>query len=488
MADPVQAATTYIHQKLDSSGVFNTVTHAEMNDIAAKLQSLSPADADAVIDNLAKSGDLKTLAAEGMDGSWFGNGGYSASERKAFFSDMAKKLDGDSLAKLTNAFVETDKNGLSGLDRGKEMGDAIATHGSTQQKTDFVRAMGPKTTDQKSVNSIGIVSTSIDADPQAAAVANVIGSMRGPAAEGAFKALNPAQQRAVMMASIETDMTTTASMGGGGSTPVVSWNTKSFDSLMTAAASTGDADLKARLFDAGTDTMRSVRQTNSQFGGLVVVGRDNALSTMADGLTRVINSDTSGVISELNLNSETRDGSDMAAYSAQMLASGKEGDLGKIMAKLQFGNKLNENAVARLYSERPVSGTGGDVLRPNAEALGYFIGSVSKGAEFVTKDIAQQREMTTAVLKSALTLVDKAAGFIPNKAIGAPIAISASVAKEWVQMGVRAAIDDPTAGAAARLEASALPTNPVTHEPAIGSKATNDFGGAAERVIRRAIP
>lgn len=481
MTTPVQAATDRIHAKLET-GWFNPVTHDEVNDIAKTLKGLSAADATAVINNLSASGDLNKLAGEAVDGSWFGNGGFTASERKAFFADMAGKLDGATLSKLSNAFIGTDAKGLDGVERGNELASAIATHASTTTKIDFVREQAKLATDQTSVSSAGIVSTIKEVDPQASAIATVIGSMKGQAAADAFAALSPKEQRAVMTASIEADFTTTAS--GYGASMVGSWDVKKFDALMTAAASVPSADLKARLFDAGVDTMRSVRETNGVIGGLTLVGKDKALSSMTNGLTRVLNSDVSGVVSELNLNRETRDGSDLSAYAAQMLGSGKEAELGKMMAKLQFGNGLNENAVDRLYASRTVPGTNGDVIRPNAEALGYFVGAVGKGAQAVTKDINDQRDMTTAVLKSALTVIDKVFG----KAGGGAVGISASVAKEWVQMGVRAAINDPTASAAKRLENAALPSNPTTGEPAVGQNVSDAFDGGANRVLRSATP
>ncbi|MDZ7588023.1 MAG: hypothetical protein U5J78_02245, partial [Parasphingorhabdus sp.] len=433
---------------------------------------------------------LKKLAEEsvqGGPGGWFGNGGISSSERKTFFADMAKKLDGASLAQLSNAYSATDSKGIDGLNRTKELAEAIATHSSPQTKIDFVKAQAANTTDQRTVSDYGMVSRSIDADPQAAALATVIGSMRGDQAAAAFKALSPEQLRSVMNSGIEGTMTTTA-MGGTASTSF-DWNTKSFDGLMTAAASIRDPDLKARIFDAGVDTMRSVRETDSFLGQPVMIGKDATLSKMADGLTKIIDSDVNGVVSELNRNGTTRDGSDLAGYAAQMLASGKEAKLGEQMAKLQMGNGNNENPIDRLYQTRQVPGTPvSDPTRPNAESLGYFVGAVTKGAEFVTKSVAEQREMTTAVLKSALTIVDKASGFIPNKAIGAPIAITASVAKEWVSMGVRAAIDDPTAGAGRQLSRAALPVDPRTDETAVGQNVTDAFDGARNRVLNDATP
>jgi hypothetical protein len=492
MVDSVQSATAYISKKLDSSGVFNTVTHQEMQEVAAKLKSLPAAQADAVIDNLAKSGDLKKLADEGVDGSWFGNGGFTASERLDFFKDMASKLDGQSLSALSNAFINTDKNGTSGLSRGKELASAVAAQNSPQVKLDFIKEQAKLSTDQKSVSDYGMVSQSIDADPQAAAIATVIGSMKGAQAAKAFESLTTNQLRAVMNASIEGTMTTVAT--DGAAIPSVSWDTKSFDKLMTAAASmpdsklpatsppnsVADAKLKAKIFDIGVQTMRSVREN-----GGIYVSNKAALNSMTAGLTRLIDSNVNGVIGSLSRNArDTRSGDSLSAYSAQMLASGQEAKLGQMMAKLQLGDSLKENPSARLDVTATRTGTTNGSYNPNAETLGYFVGSVRAGATYQTKNIQEQREMTTAILKSALSVIDKAAGVAKN----VPAGVAASVGKEWVQYAVKAMIDDPTKSAGQMLDRAALPINPANDELAVGAQVTSGFNDMVDSVVRNAKP
>lgn len=485
MVTPVQqSAVNDITRKLDTSGWFNTVTHGEMNDVAARLKGLNAADADAVIDELARTGQLDRLAKEGVDGSWFGNGGWSASERRAVFADLSGKLDGSSLARLSNAFAATDPKGADGHGYVTELGAAVASHASASVKVDYVAALASRTTDRPSYSNIGLgVSISHDSDAEAAAIGTVIGSLRGGQAEAAFRVLDPQQTRAVLRAGIDATLTSTAM--GGTAANTLTWNTSGARGVLDAAATIGDADLKARLFDAGADTLRSVRDTNSIFGGLTVMGKDKALDDLTGGLTRVLDSDVTGVTRELAYNQETADGSDMAAYAKQMLNSGQAAHLGEQMAKLQLGNRLNENAVARLDIAVGVSGSNGQQRRENAGALGYFVGSVYSATASISKDVRQQQEMVTAVLKSALTVVDKAK-------VGGPAALAvgttASVAKEWVQFAVRAAIADPGSGAATRLERAALPVNGRTGELGVGDNVSNAFNTTLSRVQRLANP
>lgn len=483
MVSPVQqAAVDYIKGKLDRAGMFNTVSHGELNDVRAKLQGLSATDADAVIDELQRQGQLDKLAGEAVDGDWFGNGGYSADERRDLFADLARKLDGQSLAAVSDAFAKTD-GGSDGFDRVGEIADAVATHASSYDKVQYVEAMKAKVTGDTSWSESHVFSTaSHKSDAEAAAVGKVLASLKGSVyANDAFKALDGEQLRAVMRTSI--DETMTSSMG----TPSVGWNAESFTGLMDAAASITDADLKARIFDAGADTLRGVRETSGFAGQPIITGKDETMKTIADGLTKLIDSDTNGVIRELAYNSETMDGSDLATYSRALMESGQEKKLGEIMAKLQLGNGLNENPAARLdqVTQVRVANGGSQDRRENAGALGYFVGAAYAGAQSWSTDVKKQQEMMTSVLDSALTLVDKAK-------IGGPAAnavgTTASVAKEWTHYAVRWALEDKGLAPAQRLERAALPIDSQTNELAVGDDIRNAFNTTLSTVQRTAKP
>jgi hypothetical protein len=487
MTNPVQSATNFITQKLDSTGWFNTVTHGETKAATDRLQSLSAPNADAVVDNLARSGQLNTLAREVLDGNIIpGQGGLSTSDRQAFFADMAKKLDGNSLAALHNSFTNAAGNGSTeGLTRGQELASAIAAHASPQAKLDFIRAMAPSTTDQQSVSTRGFMnSSSVRADPQAAAVGTVLGSLRGSSAQLGFSALSPDQMRSVMTASTmpTSQNNTSVSEYGASSYTNISWNAGGFGKIMDAAASmpvnSNTADLRARIFDAGADTLRGVRETN---GGPLRIGagvndKDKTLADMTGGLTRLLNSDVRGTVSELNLNRETRDGSDLGTYAQQMLDQGKEKDLGSMLRSLgDYGN--TDRFMTQLNQTR--STPDGGSIRPNAEALGYFVGAVTMGARAQTDNIQQQRDSAALILKFAAIAGDKATGPIAGGAITA--------AGEFINPAMRALIADPTADAGRVMEMGALPVD-QRGEPAVGQNVSDAFDGAINRVLRTARP
>lgn len=480
MVTPVQqSAVDYIKGKLDSSGWFNTTTHAEMNDVRSKLASLNATDADAVIDELQRQGQLDKLAGEAVDGDWFGNGGYSADERRDLFTDLAGKLDGQSLAAVSNAFAKTN-DGAGGHSRVGELADAVASHASNATKVDYVAALAGKTTDRPNWSESHVFSTtSHTGDVEAAAVAKVLTSMKGSSfVEEGFAKLNSDQLRAVMQSTIHEDMN--SSMGA----PNVTWKADDFTKLMDAAASGTDNDLKARIFDAGADTLRHVRETSGFAGQPVILGKDETMKTMADGLSKIIDSDTTGVMRELAYNRETMDGSDLATYSRALMESGQEKKLGEIMGKLQFGNNMNEDPAKRLdeVTQIPVANGTPQERRENAGALGYFVGSAYAGAQSWSSDVKKQQEVMTAVLKSALTVVDKAK-------IGGDLGgTAASVAKEWVMFAVRGAIQDPGTSPAQQIERGALPINPQTNELGVGDNVRNAFNTSLSIVQRTAQP
>ncbi len=461
MTDPVGDAVNTIHDKLDTSGWFNTVSNDETHDVVNTLTALPADQADQVVDRLAQSGDLDRVAHEVMDGDWFGNGGLSGDERRAFFADMAGKLDGDSLAALSDAFAGADNGGFDPV---TELGQAVATHGSSQAKVDYIAAMKGGVDDATQAHyGLGYSSSQMQ-DAEATAVGDVLGSLRGSYAQLGFEAIGD-KLPDVLTSATDGQLMTIASQAGASNS--ISWNADSFEAIMGAAASTYDPDLKAQVFDAGVQTLRAVRDTDSVFGGLTVVGKDETLRQMTDGLTAIIDSDTTGVMGELTYNQQTMDGSSFAAYAKEMLNQGREQELGQQMGRLQVGNYATENPV--------------DYLNQVETVAGIYAATTARSA-----DVAEQRETVTAILKSALTVVDKVASL--GGPTGRVVAGGAAVGKEWMQIAVKNAIADEGAAAGIRLERGALPVNGQTGELGVGDAVASAFEDRLASVTRTAQP
>ena len=473
MPDPVTDAANTISDKLET-GFLNPVTNDDIKDAVGEITKLPAAEANQLIDRLEADGQLDQIADQVNDGSWFGNGGLSVDERSAFFADMAGKLDGANLAALSESFSRTDDGGGE-YGAVTDLASEIATHAVAPTRVDYIAAMKAQVDDQTYTDNYFGGSTVHETDSQAGAVGAVLGSLRGSYAQEGFEAIG---DRLPHVLTTATDSGMRAGMSGHAT---VTWDAARYGEIMDAAASMGDADLKAQVFDAGVDTLRSVRDTNSVIGGLTVMGKDDALQTMTDGLTGVIDSDTTGVMTELTYNRGTADGSNFAAYAKEMLNQDRGDALGQQMARLQLGNNENGNPVERLNETITVPGTDQE-RRPNAGALGYFVGATYAATASITQDVADQRALATSVLDSALAVVDKAAR---NNPITATVA---SVGKEWTHYAINEAIADPTADAATRLENAALPINDQTGELAVGDDVLSAFEDTLASVQRRARP
>jgi len=446
-----QQAFDTVRTKLESS-LLNPVTHGDVNDAAAALKTLNAGDANAVISELAKSGQLDKLASEGVDGTWFGNGGYTDGERKDLFNNLAGKLTGANLARVSNAF-EGAKSGEGGFDLAGEFASSVARHATANQKVDYINALRGETTDGKGLQGVTIGgSWERKVDGDAAAIGTVLGSLRGGQAERALAGLveHPDQLRAVLETGIDRSSQHSESY------TTTSFNTARFQGVMNAAASTGDADLKARVFGAGAEQLVAIRETSAHGLTAGSIDRGEALGQVRDSLTKVIDSDVTGVTRELTYNQETQDGTALSNYTQQMFEGGKTDKLGEQLTKLQFGNDFRtnpQNVVDRLNT--PVTASDGTQRLENAGALGYFVGATQAGAEAQEKSVKAQQEDVTAVLKSANGIIGAVTG-----PAGAAITAGGG---EWIGKAVEAVINDSSKSTAQRLSIGTLPhrdTNP----------------------------
>lgn len=480
MTDAAQATQT-VRDQLTDPGWFIWGLHDRVMTAAHALTdpNLPASEANKVIDRLSANGELGDFAAQTLGRGLYSFGGaMSTSERQHFMADMAKKLDGKQLAELSNAFASTDANS-GGHDYVQELGRAVATHASPQAKLDYIRELAPKTTDKPSYSTFGFAnSATIRGDAEAGAVGDVLGSLTGARAHEGFAMLSSDQRKAVVEAAVGSRFQTIASTYGTANT--LTYDTSRIGGLMNAAASTDDPKLKAEMFAAGADALRPVRDTGNILGGLTVIGKSAAEQAITNGMTRLIDSDTTGVVRSLAYGETTFDGRALSTYAKQMLNTGQEAKLGEMMAKLSKGNDLRGDPVARF--EQPVAGPSGKPRSENAGAMGSFVGAVYKATESISSDEKVQQDMVTAVLKTALTVFDK------TKTWGTLAGGVASVAKEWVSYGVKAALSDASSSPATRLERAAMPIDPKTRTVAVGDAATSQFGFKIGETGRMAKP
>lgn len=467
-SDPLDRAVDSINDRLSTSWNDWAVTHGDVQSIAHTLEGLDANQTRAVINQLAADGTLDIVAQEFTDDKVLGLGGLTVAERLQFFNEMARKLDGGGLKTLSDAFAGTDANS-GGYEDVVALGQAVATHASPHVQVEYVQEMASDMADQPDYTTTHLGgSTSRTGDAEAAAVGEVLAGLQGSpsAAREAFSALSDEQMRAVMSASIDETVNY--------SSHAVSANLdgKVAGEILASASQISDPDLKARIFDAGAQTLEHI---NEEFGfPVTALGKEESANAVANGLTQLLDTDTTGIMRELAYNQSTMDGTSFGQYAKHMLNTGQEDVLGEQMARLQMGNQLNENPITRF--EDSVTLPSAAERYENAGTLGYFVGGVYSGAESISSDVQQQQELTSKVLNSTLTVIGSVAPPTANTGFG--------VAKDWAVYAIEAAIEDPGTTAAQQLERAAIPTNPNTDEMGVGTAAFSGFNDRISQVTR----
>ena len=483
----VDQAVSDIRERL-TSGFLNPVGADDVQGVQDILGGLPRTDANATLKALSDD-ELRNLASEVNDGSWIG-GGLNKDEKTAFFDTMAKQLDATQLARLTKAFDTTQSGmGLGKLDSSDDVaaiGAAVGRHASTSTKQDYIKALSANggLTDQARVTgtSMGMTMTQMS-DPQARAAAEVLASMGGSptAARNALESLTTEQLNAVVNAAADPSMTTTTSMGGASVSS--HYDTATFQKLMEVAGKTDSADLKARVFAAGADVLKEAESGNF----FAPVLADTA--AMRAGMNKLLMSDVNGVVGELASNAETRDGTALAIYARSALNAKEFDQLGEVQARLSLGNDLKGDPVESFgATTKAPDGTDRYI---NAERLGYFAGAMNAATRSISSDAAKQAELTNAVIKSGLSVIDKVS---PR-----PVGAGASVLKEWTGFAVRYAYEqaispqlkseDKMFWAMQPVTATEVrPNGEVDREVANGSASRSAFEDTWNLVANRAKP
>ena len=488
-AGRVDQAVSDIRDRM-RSGFLNPVGADDVKAVQNTLGGLSKVDANATVAQLSND-ELRTLASEVNDGSWIG-GGLNKDEKTAFFDTMAQQLGAEQLARLTTAFDTTRQGmGLGKLDASDDvaaLGAAVGRHASTETKLDYIKALSANgaLSDQTSVTgtSFGTTMTQMS-DPQARAAAEVIASMGGSptAARRALETLTTDQLNAVVKASADPTMTTTSSMNAASVS--THYDTATFQKLMEVAGKTDSPVLKGQVFAAGVAVLKEAESGNL----LAPVMADTA--AMRKGLHSLLMSDVGGVVGELASNARTRDGSALATYAKSALNAKEFDQLGQVQTRLSLGNDLKGD---------PVQSFGATTQAPdgtprylNAERLGYFAGAMNAATHSISGDAAKQAELTNAVIKSGLSIIDKAR-------IGGPVGSgAAAVAKEWTGFAVHAAYEQaisPQMQAEDKMfwamqpvsPGETLPNGEVRREVANGSASRSAFEDTWNTVTQKAKP
>lgn len=450
-ADPkkVEDSVKLIKDRLSES-FFGDVSHGDLSDIQKSVKGLNSAEANEVIKQLSDN-DLKKWADE-LDGTL---GSFDKGEKKTLFNELAGKLDDQQLARFSNA--------LGDKENVQSFADSVSNNASGATKAALI--------DRYAGN--------VEKDETAAiAVAELIGGMKNNPREleGALAKLSQPQLAAVMKAASQEEIHSTpifAPSGGvGGGSVYTTFNPAPLADMINAVSKTGNAELKANVFQAGANELKRLEAA----GGLLnpVAGQGDAAKTVRDSLTNLLKSDTNGIMS--NLEHNFRNGDGISAYTKSMLGAGETKELGNIIAKLSKGNDLKGDPLGRFGTQ--IRGTDGNPHYKNAQVLGYFSGALFAGAKQITSDRSKQADM----LKNVFGTIAGATGAI-NPAAG----VASSVVNGLTQAVVGEVTDGLNKGTMdlqQALDELIFPRNTQTGDSYEGA-AEADYDSAFSRVALR---
>jgi hypothetical protein len=406
MSMTVDQAAARIRQLVNDDGTLGTARNEHLHQVNAVLAQFSAADVRQIIGKLSDA-DLREWASDANSGGLFGAQGLSSDERRDLFNTLAGQLDGPQLARLSTAF--------NGRDDTLQLANAVATRASADAKLAYVQQMAAGTTDGDSKTetpflSGSSVTTWVDKD--ASAVSTVLTSLASTPRQfnAALSALSDDQLAAVVQAGEGTRITTSTSiMAPGQYTTSTSHDPAQLRALLDATAQAGTVDNKARLFQAATVALKDITSSNTLLTPNLTA-RDAAASVTA-GMTRIMDSDTRGVVDRLN--TEQAGGQALTTYLKQLISENPTANndvIGRQIAQLQ-GAGVATNAVE--FVQRSETAANGDLFYRNAQNLGYYAGSLQAAVNKIAGDDKTQAEILGNVFSTTLSAATTAITSLP---------------------------------------------------------------------------
>jgi hypothetical protein len=439
----VDQITSQIHDLVNSEGFLSHSRNDHLHQVNDLLKGLQPADADQVLSKLS-AGDLKKWADDVNSGGIFGAEGLNGGEKKDLFNLFARDLDGTQLARVSNSFGNRD-DAIS-------LSQSVAQQSPAAVKVQYVQQLSGQTTDKTSDFQNGWNQTTFFGDKDAVAAGNVLASLKGnpQAFDAAANSLNNTQLAAVFNAA--EGQKSTHYLGQEGP-PAVTTSAQPLADILSAAATSNDPAIKARMFEAGAKAIGEINDTNSLFSPNPGAGDD--VKRVTQGMTGILNSDTTGVVRALKL--DQPGGTALTTYMKEVISRDPSPDnktIGTLLAHLQQGNALNQNPLD-FVNQATDDGHGGKVYI-NAENLGYFSGAVQAGIGKITSDEKTEGDILNNILTTAVSV---GTGWkVPT-----PVKIGATVVNAGIREGIREVVSDVSAGN--KTVADALFELSVPHDP-----------------------
>lgn len=388
----VDQAVGAIRDRLEE-GWFNDVSHGDLKDINQTLAGLNADERNAVISELSDAELNKWTGELDNGGGVLGMGeGLSVDERRDLHADLGGSLDATQLERLYNAYDNREQK--------LELAQGVATHATADVKTDFVGELAAQITEN---DSLGGVMISDLGDTEGLAVAHVLSSLGGnpTALSAAYGKLSDTQLSGVFEAATQQVMY--ANMSGGA--PTYSYDAGPLADVIDAAATSTDAELKARVFELAGRQMETVSGANGIF--TPTLDTAEAAGEIRTSMESLLKSDVNGVIDALE--QDYQDGKGMTAFLQETLGQdGGAETIRGLVDQLARGNDLSGDLLSRFTA--PIQQDGG-VFYPAAERMGYFSGALHQAFEGVNKSAAEN-------VDTLKTIFGFATGKLPGPGVG----------------------------------------------------------------------
>lgn len=315
-------------------------------------------------------------------------------ERISTYANITSTADGKQLAALIQANPSLAEPTYS-VDGSKatpsQFVSAIKENASPQMKLDFIKDLAetgqiqqPK--QQNLYLGTAIAHTNHNAGAEAAG--QMLSTLNGDDFTNAVKSLSPEQLSAVMNSSVHFYRIRGAY---GGVFPNADMSLTR--DIVSAAATSRDADVKARVFIAATQALSFAPE-----GGTLPKGKTKPVT---DALTKVLDSDTTGIVTALTQPKNRTDGlSALRTYLREKVENKEYGDIGRFITKLRRGNNLQNNPED--FLDREVKDLNGKPYYLNQRNLGYFTGSVAAAVNAVASSEKEQAAIAANIAVTVL--------------------------------------------------------------------------------------
>lgn len=326
----VQDTLKTIRENLSEGALDWDVSHGDLKGIENKLKELNPGELNRVFEEMSPD-ELKKYASE-LEGTL---GGYSGAEKKELFDHLAKNLNGANLSKLASAMDLGKASSSIRPDKDNQplvniLARSVAENAAPEAKAEFVKHLAANADKHQNAG---------------VAAAEVLASMKDNPAllEQTLKQLTDTELQSIVDGAARK---TEVSTRGGTFT---NYDSQPLANLLDAAATLkgdGAAAQKARLFEAGANKITEIREKAVNVG---IYNGGASEDAIRNSLTKVINSDTEGVVKSLKENNINGNG--VTAYVKSLINAGDNAQIGQVIARLSKGNEAQGDAYTR-FGER----------------------------------------------------------------------------------------------------------------------------------------